>query len=274
MANETAAASTSTVTEAGTEEATSTVTEAAVGETKAPATETKAAAGEAKGEAKPDPKAEAAKLEAAVAKLELKLPEGLDAKHPTVAAFKKLAAEHGLDSAKAQKFFDAHRAELAATEKSVREASEKSGAEWLANQRKEWRGALQKDAEYGGAKWAETKAAVSRAFNKYGASDPELKAFLDDGAGDHPAVVKLLARIGKDLAEDKAATTSKGNGATPKPERGPPEALRRTPPTSSPDSTGALNRHDHLSQQRKPDAPRRGEERSAQTACRSRSSRR
>lgn len=218
MANETETESTSTVTDAGTEETTSTVTDVAepkvaAGETKDAKVETKVAAG---AETKADPKVEAEKLEKAVAALALKLPEGVDAKHPSVVAFKRLAAEHGLDTLKAQKLYDAHRADLTSQLAEADKAREKGGAEWLANQRKTWRDSLQKDAEYGGAKWSETKAAVSRAFNKYGAADPDLKAFLNDGAGDHPALVKFLARIGRDMAEDNTALKTKpaANGAS------------------------------------------------------------
>jgi len=196
---------TSTVTEGETKEASGETTEAA-GETRDAKTETK--------DAKVDEKAAAAAIEKAAAALDLKLPKDFDAKHPTVAAVKKLGAELGLDSAKTQKLFDAHHQAIAATTKETREAAEKAGAEWLANQRKEWRGALEKDPEFGGAKWPETKAAVSRAYNHFGAKDPELKAFLDDGAGDHPAVVKFLARIGRAMAEDNSALKSKPkNGA-------------------------------------------------------------
>lgn len=187
--------------------------------------------GEAKGEAKGEgdkkaapadeaakataAKAEQEKLEKAAAALELKLPKGLDGKDPSVAAFKKLAAESGLDSTKAQKLFDAHHAGLAEAEKKWGEARDKGGAEWLANTRKEWRAALQNDVEFGGSKFSATKASISRVYNKYGASDPELKKFLNDGAGDNPALGKFLARIGRDMAEDTAASKSKATVAKP-----------------------------------------------------------
>lgn len=191
----------------------STVTEGA-DETKAAAGETKDATKDAAAETKPDAKAEAEKLEKAAAALELKLPKDLDAKHPSVAAFKKLAAENGLDAPKAQKLFDAHRAELATATKAAVDQASKDGTAWLETQRKEWRGAIEKDAEYGGAKYAATKAEISRVFNKYGKTDPELVAFLNDGAGDHPALVKFLARIGRDMAEDNTALKTKlKNGA-------------------------------------------------------------
>lgn len=202
-----------------TTEATSTVTDAAADETKSAAGETKAAAVEtkdAKTETKVDPKAEAAKLEKAAAAIELKLPAGLDPKDTSISAFKKHAAEAGLDSAKAQKLFDAHRGALDTAVKAAVEKQSKDGSEWLAGQRKEWRETVQKDTEFGGAKYKETVAAISRVFNKYGASDKELRTFLNDGAGDHPALVKFLARIGRDMAEDSTALKTKPkNGTAP-----------------------------------------------------------
>lgn len=218
MANETETSS--TVTGAGSEEAKSTVTESTPPVETSKAAETKVddkvAAGTAESKAA-EAKVAQEKLDKAISGLELKLPEGLDAKHASIAAFKKLAAEHGLDSAKAQKFFDAHRADITAQLADAEKARDEGGREALASMRKEWRASLEKDAEFGGAKFKETRAAVSRVFNKYGATDAELKSFLNDGAGDHPALVKFLARIGRDMAEDTSATKTRGNGATPSP---------------------------------------------------------
>ncbi len=125
-----------------------------------------------------------------------------------------MAAEFGLDSPKAQRLFDMHQAQLAAADK-ARDESTKS---WIANQRQEWRKSLAADKDFGGANQEKNMAAVKRTFAKYGAGDAELKAFLNDGAGDHPALVKLFARIGADLAEDTVAprgvTGARSNGAS------------------------------------------------------------
>ncbi len=145
-------------------------------------------------------KAAAANIEAAAAKLELKLPKGVDAKDPSIAEFKKTAAELGLDAPKAQRLFDMQQARAAAAEK----ARDEAGTAWLANQRKEWRASVQADPNF-----TKNNAAVQRVVAKY-PPPPELTKFLNDGSGDHPEIFKYLARIGADLAEDITTVTKAG----------------------------------------------------------------
>lgn len=170
-------------------------------------------------------KAEAEKLDKAAAALALKLPEGVDAKDPTVAEFKKLAAKAGLDSAKAQGLYDLHAKALSAAQKAGTDASVAE----IATTRKEWVSQLKADKEYGGAKFPETQALLKKVMTRY-APDAETLEFLNSGPGDHPGLVKLIARIGRDLAEDtvaKSTTAGKPNGAASAEER-----LRKAYPNS------------------------------------------
>lgn len=186
-------------------------------------------------ETKPDAAAEsakvaaaAAKLEADVAKLELKLPDGVDAKDASLGEFKKAAAEFGLDTVKAQRMFDLHHKTLSAAVT----AREKSGAEARATKLDQtvagWKESLKTDKDFGGAKLPETHADVARVMKKYG-DDKELRQMLDEtGWGDHPGLVKLIARIGRDMREDKLVSGQPGAGG----KKTLPELLYGSPPKS------------------------------------------
>lgn len=154
-------------------------------------------------------KAAAEKLTADIAKLELKLPNGVDAKDLTVAEFKKLAAQSGLDSAKAQSLYDFGQKTIGAAQKAVVDGQ----AAQMKTAREGWVSSLKADKDFGGSNF-EANVALGRRAVAYGGD--ELKAFLNEtGAGDHPAVVKFLAKVGKALGEDTVATQH-GDGAAAK----------------------------------------------------------
>lgn len=141
----------------------------------------------------------------AAADIELKLPDGYDPKDPALADFKTVAKELGLKSEQAQKIADLYvksqeplRAELA------RQAAEKAT----------WESAIKKDPEIGGAKYAESLELARRAVVKFGGAElKQVDQLLEEsGLGNHPAFVKLFARIGRGLGED---TVSGGVGSTP-----------------------------------------------------------
>lgn len=63
-----------------------------------------------------------------------------------------------------------------------------------------WMRELQDDKELGGPNWGKTKHNIDAAMKQYGTD--ELRQMLDStGLGNHPALVKTMAQIGKDLAE-------------------------------------------------------------------------
>lgn len=75
-----------------------------------------------------------------------------------------------------------------------------------------WQDTVRADPDIGGDKLEPTLGAISKLVDKYGS--PELRPALDaTGAGNHPAVVKFLANVAKDLGEGQpvlgAAPTSK-----------------------------------------------------------------
>jgi len=136
---------------------------------------------------------------AAPAELELKLPEGFKADDPTLVEFRGIAKELGLDSAKAQKVFDLWPKMEAAREKAFNESREQT--------LKGWSEALKTDKEVGGAEHAKHLADAKFAVDKFG-KDPELQAFFKSGWGNFPPLVRMMARVGKSLAEDTVAGTA------------------------------------------------------------------
>ena len=123
--------------------------------------------------------------------IEIKVPEG--ANEELVTAFKGVAKELALDSAKAQKIVDVF---LQAEQKMV----EAQHNEWLETQRK-WLAEVQADPEFGGAKFEHNKNLANRALEKYGGE--ELIEFLKNaGLTSFPPLVRTFMRIGKAMEPD------------------------------------------------------------------------
>lgn len=191
-------------------------------------TTTTTAGGEAEKKTDATAKTDATKVDAKP--LEVKFPEGWAADNPLVSEFKKVAGELGInDSAKAQQLVDLYvKGTTAATQ-----ARAAANAKVFAN----WRDAAKKDPEFGGAKFDATVVNVRKAVTAYG--DPELKGLLNEtGLGDHPAIIRLLNKVGLALAEDSTADVKDRNGAgQADPQKALQDALY-THPTSRPSTRG------------------------------------
>ena len=73
-------------------------------------------------------------------------------------------------------------------------------AQAMEKQKNDWLAELKADKEFGGANWDKNMSHINAAMKQYGT--PELRELLDSsGMGNHPLVVKLMAQVGKDLAE-------------------------------------------------------------------------
>ena len=143
-------------------------------------------------------KPEAAKVEAKAAELELKF-EGVEVDATTVGEFKTLAKEFGLDSPKAQKLADLYVGLQSKAAQAAEAAAETRRSEWLK--------ALESDKDIGGDKLKGSVDVARRAVAKFGGR--ELAQALDaSGLGDHPAVVKAFAAIGRAMAEDSISGTA------------------------------------------------------------------
>jgi hypothetical protein len=140
-----------------------------------------------------------AKADTTPADIEVKLPEGVEADPDLMSALKSVAKEAGLKGEYAQKLADAYVAAQSKAQESARVAWEARKTEWVDT--------VKKDAELGGAKFAETVTVANRALAKYGT--PELRQLLQDsGLNSHPEVARLFARVGRTLMEDSIAGTS------------------------------------------------------------------
>jgi hypothetical protein len=139
------------------------------------------------------------------AEIEIKLPEGVTLDPATLDKFKPLAKEFGLDSAKAQKLVDLQVEALNAQR-------QQADAAW-GEQRTQWVETAKKDAEFGGAKFAENVKVAQAAIEKFGG--PALKKALNDyGLGDHPELIRFAYRVGKAISEDsiRGATAAPAAG--------------------------------------------------------------
>ncbi len=133
------------------------------------------------------------------AALELKVPEGFEADATALDSFKATAAELGLDTPKAQKLFD----QYVALETARNAASEKA----YADQDAKWAAELKADPEIGGAKLPATIQQVRGAVGYLGKDFAQLLA--GTGFGNHPVIVKALAKLGRGIGDDTISGTQK-----------------------------------------------------------------
>lgn len=148
--------------------------------------------------------------------LELKLPDGWDAKSPVVEKLRALATEKKLDAPTTQALLDLHAAEAQA-----REAS-------LVQTFNGWNEALKTDKEFGGQAFEANAQIARKSMVKF--ATPELQQLLEEtGFGSHPELVRFAYRVGKALGEDSMAGTGGGIRPTPKTEN---DLLRERYPNS------------------------------------------
>lgn len=134
-------------------------------------------------------------------KYDLKLPEGFDAPEGLMDSFKEMAKELKLSNESAQKMVD-----LAV--KQAQEIESRNQEVWLA-QREAWREELTEDPKYGGKNLDATLRNAARVFQLYG-NEAVVEALNNFGLGDHPEFVKMFARIGQALREDRLVEGEKG----------------------------------------------------------------
>lgn len=129
---------------------------------------------------------------------DFKLPDGFKADPETLKKFQETAKTLGLPQDKAQKLVDFQAAMVGEQEQQQAAAYAKIRSEWKTETLK----AL-------GANATEEMALVAKTRDTFGS--PELNKLLNEsGFGDHPAVVKFFAKMGKAISED---TIAEGNAA-------------------------------------------------------------
>lgn len=146
----------------------------------------------------------AAKKEDALAdqKIELELPEGSKLQPADVDKIASFAKEHGLSK-------DAAQALLERESVTVQQRDEAALAQ-LAEQSETWKQEIIADKDFGGEKAAETAQLAHDVAIRFG-SEVFVSELERTGLGNHPELVRMLARIGKAMAPDKL----RGSGVPP-----------------------------------------------------------
>jgi hypothetical protein len=142
--------------------------------------------------AEPEKAAEVKAPDAPLDATSFKLPEGFTLDEPVMKDFTDVMNKEMTRAERGQALIDLYA-------KAVNSASEK-GSQEFANLQKQWVDQVKADSTYGGTALPETQRSIGRVLEEFG--DAEVKyAFDVTGAGNHPAVVKMLAKIGKALGE-------------------------------------------------------------------------
>lgn len=130
-------------------------------------------------------------------KYTLTMPDGVELDTELAEALGPDFKDLGLTNAQAQKLVDKY----IATQQTR-----------VAKQTEAWAGTVQKwaddakaDKDIGGAKWDQTVAASRRAVGKLGS--PALTEYLNSsGGGNHPEMIRFMAKVGAMISEDTPAT--------------------------------------------------------------------
>lgn len=132
-------------------------------------------------------------------KYQLKMPEGVEVNQ---ALLEQLAPEFktlGLTHKQAQALTDKY---IAATQAEA----ERRGSEWE-TMRKSWVETAQKDSEIGGAKWDTTVKASRDVVRRFG-NEGFVEYLNASGAGDHPEMIRFMAKVAAVISEDTPATAN------------------------------------------------------------------
>lgn len=149
---------------------------------------------------KPMGEKEAPKEVQAEVTFDLKLPEGsfLDAAHiEKVIAFAK---SKGLSNEQAQE-------QLNKDAETVKAESHKAQMAQIEKNKTEWFKLAEGDKEIGGAVFKENAELAKRVVHKF-ATEPFIKALDETGLGNHPELIRVFARIGKEMGEDRLVIPS------------------------------------------------------------------
>ena len=117
----------------------------------------------------------------------IKFPDGVTREETLFGDFTDIAKEHGLTGPAAQRLID-----LAARQ--LQTATQRQQAVWE-QQNAEWQAQIRSDKEIGGDKLQGTLQTFAKVASNPELSDPAFReALAATGAGNHPAIVRTLAR--------------------------------------------------------------------------------
>lgn len=128
------------------------------------------------------------------------IPDGMPINEPLLAEFKEFAATNKMSKETAQ----------AIVSLKVKEVQEQQAA--FQEQRKAWVGELKADAEFGGKGFDANVKTASLTLRQFDTDGSALKVLQATGLDNHPAIVKLLHRVGVGMADDKVHTTHDRSG--------------------------------------------------------------
>ena len=139
-------------------------------------------------------------------KYDLKLPDGVELDGELASALGPEFKELGLTNAQAQKLVDKYIG--------IQQARVGKQAEAFAKTVAGWADDAKKDPDMGGAKWDATVSAATQAVNRLGT--PALREYLNaSGGGNHPELIRFMAKVGALVGEDVPATGGAGGKGTP-----------------------------------------------------------
>lgn len=138
-------------------------------------------------------------------------PEGLEVSDAFKEAFTPIFRELKLKNEGAQKLVDAFASTiLPKMSAQISESIVAQNAIKHAEMVKQWRKDAEADPDFGGAHFTENAKLANKAFKRFGA-DGMATIINDYGLGNHPAVLKTFAAIGKLISED--STLVRGDAA-------------------------------------------------------------
>lgn len=138
---------------------------------------------------------------------EITLPEGMTVDDTIMGGFRELAAATNLDQPTAQKFIDLYTSALTSGQNTIIETMQ---ANWSATQTK-WVGEINAMPEFQGEQADRSKAMIGRVLDEFGT--PEVReAFETTGAGNNPAIVRMILNLSSALLEGEPALVGRPSG--------------------------------------------------------------
>lgn len=161
-----------------------------------------------------DPDADPAPKPDVPEQYELKAPEGFEIDEASLEAATPVFKELGLSNEQADKLMPV----AADFAKRLVEQRDQQFLGQILEQRKTWLNDAKADKEIGGANWDATMQASARALDQLGfPKGSPLRAALDEsGFGNHPEMIRLMAKVGKAIGEDSDFVRSDANTSVKK----------------------------------------------------------
>jgi hypothetical protein len=145
-------------------------------------------------------------------KYELKLPENALLDQKALEKIADIAKQQGFSNEQAQKVLEEQNAAVSEYVKAQVDA--------FRERQQSWKQTIETDKEMGGSNFKQTAEFARRVVDRYGSQ--ELKATLNEsGLGDHPELVRFVARIGKEMSDHQFFNA----GTAPAEKKSPAEVL-------------------------------------------------